>query len=116
MEGKIFGVGLNKTGITTLVRALEILGFRTFHHESAFYPARRVEVLSSRAIAEGQDPLAYLPGHLGRPVHAVPFPRLNVEGSGGRPAGQQSRRDRLVRGLARRLRRAVWSVRVPRSS
>ncbi len=40
---KIFGIGLSKTGTTSLARALEILGFRTVHspRKSYLYEKRR---------------------------------------------------------------------------
>ncbi|MFD1717381.1 sulfotransferase family protein [Georgenia deserti] len=218
MRQKIFGVGLNKTGTTTLCRALEHLGYSSFHHASVIYPPQRVERFASRAISDGRHPFADLRGlmrfdayfdirvierqfeefdrwfpgskfilhtrnfddwmrsrmkhvhrnegsrvrnwqdidaddwerlwreqhervrryfsdrpddlleidvpagdgweklapFLGADVPAVPFPRLNVEGSGTREAPSRNRRARVVRGVGRSLRDSLWQLRTPR--
>lgn len=50
---RIFGVGLNKTGTTSLSVALRILGYRAVHH------GRRTDSNIERAIATGRPMLRY---------------------------------------------------------
>jgi hypothetical protein len=51
----IFGIGLNKTGTTSLVRALRILGYEALHHREA------VEEAIRRAHRDGVPLLSYAP-------------------------------------------------------
>jgi hypothetical protein len=52
---KIFGIGLNKTGTTSLHEALLQLGFDSFH-----YGDHRTDGLVRRALEEGLRPLTYV--------------------------------------------------------
>lgn len=61
-DGRVFGVGLNKTGTTSLAGALDALGYRTLHHGTTLHPAKRVQTGFERALAEGADPFRYVRG------------------------------------------------------
>lgn len=50
---RIFGVGLNKTGTTSLHEAVKILGFRSLHHGA------RIDRNIERAVAAGKPLLRY---------------------------------------------------------
>jgi hypothetical protein len=59
MGGKIFGVGLNKTGTVSLTRAVTQLGFTAVHHNTATLSPTELTDRVHRAIAEGAPPFHY---------------------------------------------------------
>lgn len=56
----VFGVGLNKTGTTSLSDACGLLGFRSFHHEGLNLAPSEVQARLDRAIAEHRHPFRYV--------------------------------------------------------
>jgi hypothetical protein len=59
--GKIFGVGLNKTGTSSLTRACEILGFSAMHHSMEGWPSKRISAAAESNIAAGMDLFTGMP-------------------------------------------------------
>ena len=60
-EVKVFGIGLNKTGTTTLARALRALGYSTVHGGTAQAGETDVYAAVERAVREGSHPFAHVP-------------------------------------------------------
>lgn len=59
---KVFGVGLNKTGTTSLAEALRILGYRTLHFEGEGCSSQDILAGVGRAVREERHPFAHVPG------------------------------------------------------
>lgn len=57
---KIFGLGVSKTGTSSLHRGLEVLGFTSCHH---VHEGQRGHNLIDRAIGQGQPALTHLSGY-----------------------------------------------------
>lgn len=57
----IFGVGLNKTGTTSLGAGLRLLGFRAFHHEGEGLKSSEISRRVELAIHQGLAPLSGVP-------------------------------------------------------
>ena len=58
---KVFGIGLSKTGTTSLHAALERLGLRAVHNPESMLSIERGELTFSAALAEQYDALSDLP-------------------------------------------------------
>ena len=57
MAGRIFGIGLNKTGTISLHEALKVLGYRSLH-----FGGQQAQWAVSRAKEEGKPLLSYIAG------------------------------------------------------
>ncbi|MHA3702247.1 sulfotransferase family protein [Jatrophihabitans sp. YIM 134969] len=55
----VFGVGLNKTGTTSLAAACKILGFRTLHHHALRLSPAEINARLDRAAAEQVSPFRH---------------------------------------------------------
>jgi hypothetical protein len=60
-HGKVFGVGLNKTGTKSLTEACRLLGFTTMHFTAPAWPPHLTDEVAARNVREGRDPLAGMP-------------------------------------------------------
>lgn len=88
--GKVIGVGLNKTGTTTLAEALRILGYRTLHFADERASSEVLLAEVARAVHAGEPPFTHVP-HLHdvdaffdvRAVHRF-FPALDAAFPGSR--------------------------------
>lgn len=60
-HGKVFGVGLNKTGTKSLTEACRLLGFTTMHFTAPGWPPHLTDEVAAQNVREGRDPLAGMP-------------------------------------------------------
>jgi hypothetical protein len=57
----IFGVGVNKSGTTSIAKAVEILGYPALHYRAPGLEPRHVNPAICRAVEEGKHPFTYVP-------------------------------------------------------
>lgn len=57
----VFGVGLNKTGTSSLGVACELLGYRPLHHETSRLKSAPLTELVRETVAKGERPFSRLP-------------------------------------------------------
>lgn len=59
--GKVFGIGLNKTGTTSLTHALSVLGYSAVHYHHGELTSEEINRHITEAVHAGEPPLARLP-------------------------------------------------------
>ena len=57
----IFGVGVNKSGTTSIAQAVEILGYPALHYRAPGLEPRNVNAAIRRAVEEGEHLFEYAP-------------------------------------------------------
>lgn len=57
----MFGIGLNKTGTTSLAEALRVLGWCPIHRETSLHGAHKIRRSVDEALDRGQRPFAGIP-------------------------------------------------------
>jgi len=60
-DAMIFGVGVNKSGTTSIAQAVEILGYPALHYRAPGLEPRNVNPAIRRAVEEGVHPFTYVP-------------------------------------------------------